>query len=103
MITTFCDHHHTRLLRKSPPPEGRRAATAVAKRRGGAFLHNAQPTPAPDGACPSREGIQADFLIHITPRHSGVGALLKIPRRGGVKRQWSRSAGVGWFPLPKTP
>src|SRR5262249_29659508 len=24
-------------------------------------------------------------------------------RRGGAKRQWSRSAGVGWFSLPKTP
>jgi len=56
----------------------------------------AQPTPAPDGAFPSREGIQADFLIHITLHPGGGASSYENPlrRRGWRAATRSRSAVV---------
>lgn len=63
-------------LRKSPPPEWcapRRQSCSA----GVGLLSHAQPTVRAWLRFPSREGIQVDFLIHLTPRPSGVRSLWK--------------------------
>src|SRR5262245_39812410 len=50
-------------------------------RSAGVGFPSAQPTPAPGGVCPSQEGIQADFLIHITtaPQRCGSSFVSELP------------------------
>ena len=66
-----------------PSREGWRKATAVAQRRGGSVLY-AQPTPGPDGPCPSQEGIEPPFsFAHHSAHLSGVAAPFFVPRGKG--------------------